>query len=284
MPCVRCVLKVPSLGLVRDVSVRFSDGGASELRRVLHKWIPASEEAREGATFTIQAAIPHRDRYHFRWIVLRRWQPGESINRAVEEAWIAWRQLPEEEPRGKPEGRVDLSDMTTDRIKEACPTLTDDEAILVQRELELRRRGKWSFDGSLDVNDRRHTVSHRIVVCSTLQLLGDARHVAPLARALADARDDDRLVWTAAIALAALPTFSATTILMEVLETGTPEQQAAAAWVLRRPPPEPGYFAPPDPIDPLSMCAKGTRPAFWSVLREAMFSGLQRAQGMLPSS
>ena len=35
---------------------------------------------------------------------------------------------------------------------------------------------------------------------------------------------------------------------------------------------------------PMRMWAKGTKPARWRVLREATLAGLQRAQGMAPSS
>ena len=37
-------------------------------------------------------------------------------------------------------------------------------------------------------------------------------------------------------------------------------------------------------MEPFRMCAKGTKPACCRVLRDATFSGLQRAHGMLPSA
>jgi hypothetical protein len=92
---VRCVLRVPSLNLSRELFFSFSDG-TRRIRRLLHKWIPALEEAREGATFTIRAQVRHRDNQGYRWIVPGRWRAGEPINRAVEQARVRWQQLNEE--------------------------------------------------------------------------------------------------------------------------------------------------------------------------------------------
>jgi len=91
---VMLAMKVPSLDLVRWRSV-CSPHGLPRLRRLLEQWLPVSEEAREGATFTLSAEIRHRDNQGYRWIVLSRWRGGESVNRALEEALTNWKPLAE---------------------------------------------------------------------------------------------------------------------------------------------------------------------------------------------
>ncbi len=99
----------------------------------------------------------------------------------------------------------------------------------------MQRGGiKWFGHLLLAVNDRLLDAAFRMVVCHLLQVIGDPIAAVPLARALADAADDEALVWAAANALAALRTNSATPILIDVLETGTPVQRAAATWMLAR--------------------------------------------------
>ncbi len=157
---LRCVLKVPSLDLVDRL--RFSACRMSKLRSFLKKRLPAPEDAREGATFTISAEIRYRENQGYRWVLLCRWRAGGSVNKALDEARHNWKELDE---RGQ--------------------------------ELLLEEP-------------------------SAADQIGEPIAAVPLARALADAADDEALVWAAANALAALRTNSATPILIEVLETGTP--------------------------------------------------------------
>jgi hypothetical protein len=89
---VRCVLRVPSLGLHENRSFRFPDKG-SRLRLFLQKWIPAAQDDREGATFVIRAEVRYCDSHGYRWVVLCRWQAGESIHRALDEATANWKRL-----------------------------------------------------------------------------------------------------------------------------------------------------------------------------------------------
>ncbi len=234
---LRCVVNVPNLDLVDRL--RFSACRMSKLRSFLKKRRPAQEDAREGATFTISAEIRHRDNQGYRWVFLCRWRAGESVNNALDEARHNSKELDErgqrlllEEPLAADQFFVKI----VDRLDEICAALTDDASRLLRTELKTVQRGgiKWFGHLLLAVNDRLLDAAFRMVVCHLLQVIGDPIAAVPLARALADAADDEALVWAAANALAALRTNSATPILIDVLETGTPVQRAAATWMLAR--------------------------------------------------
>jgi hypothetical protein len=123
---VQCVLQVPSLNLHREFSTHFPER-MSTLRGFLQKWIPVSEEAREGARFTLRARVRHRNNQGYRYIVLCRWRAGESINHALEDAYVSWKQLEERKKLLLQSWKPDRSDVTlADRIEIVCGALFDD--------------------------------------------------------------------------------------------------------------------------------------------------------------
>jgi hypothetical protein len=232
---VCCVLRVPSLDLHDTRSFAYPHGH-SRLRRFLQERVPAAEDAREGATFMVTAEVRHRENQGYRRIVLCRWRAGESVNQALEQVMAGWRKLEEQRESLKRVYGPDVSDMRLmERIEQACRTLSDEEARAVRTQLKtVGRQGIKSFGHLLlAVRDTKYDSAFRIIVCSLLQVLVDPEAAIALARTLADAADNDALVWAAANALAALRIESAIPILMQVLEEGTLEQQAAAAWVMR---------------------------------------------------
>jgi hypothetical protein len=88
----RCVLHVPSLNQ-RDWRVFLYPHGESDVRRFLQKRLPFLEEAREGATFTIQLRFRLGQCRGDRWTVLARWHTGESIERTLQTARASWLEL-----------------------------------------------------------------------------------------------------------------------------------------------------------------------------------------------
>lgn len=142
----------------------------------------------------------------------------------------------------------------SESVEAASTELTHEEASVARTYVEqFEKLGIVSIAQLVEtVSDATAKPDLRDMACALLVSLRIRTATPVLAHALAEAEDDDGFVWTAANALVRLRGGGATSTLLEVLERGNPEKQAATAWVL-------GWVGDPSAIPSLRIAAMDPR-------------------------